>query len=82
MLLLPPDMLGRVSSVTMTVAYAMMPIGSVLGGVLATAFGVRNALWIITAVISACALLYLVSPIRHLRDMPQRAKPASIHLEV
>jgi predicted MFS family arabinose efflux permease len=74
----PPDMLGRVSSVTMTVAYAMMPIGSVLGGVLATALGVRNALWIITAVISACALLYLVSPIRRLRDMPPRPEPVTI----
>jgi len=66
----PPDMLGRVSSVTMTVAYAMMPAGALLAGLLAITLGIRPALWILTALISASGLLYLPTPIRRLRDLP------------
>ena len=71
----PPGMLGRVSSATMTVAYAAMPAGALLAGLLATTFGVRTALWILTALISASGLLYLPTPIRQLRDLP-RVAPA------
>jgi MFS family permease len=66
----PPDMLGRVSSVTMTAAYAMMPAGALLAGLLATTLGIRPALWILTALITASGLLYLPTPIRRLRDLP------------
>jgi MFS family permease len=68
----PADMLGRVSSATMTIAYAMMPVGALLAGTLATALGVRTALWILTALISASGLIFLPSPLGHLRDFPQR----------
>jgi predicted MFS family arabinose efflux permease len=66
----PPEMLGRVSSVTMTVAYAMMPAGALLAGLLAITLGIRPALWILTALISVSGLLYLPTPIRRLRDLP------------
>ena len=66
----PPDMLGRVSSVTMTVAYAAMPAGALSAGLLATTFGIRTALWVLTALISSSGLLYLPTPIRRLRDLP------------
>lgn len=66
----PPRMLGRVSSVTMTVAFAAMPAGAVLAGLLATTLGIRTALWILTALISASGLLYLPTPIRRLHDLP------------
>jgi predicted MFS family arabinose efflux permease len=69
----PPEMLGRVSSATMTVAYAMMPAGALLAGALATASGVRTAMWVITAVIGASGLVYLPSPLRRLRDLPPRS---------
>ena len=71
----PPDMLGRVSSVTMTVAYAAMPAGALLAGLLAATFGIRTALWILTALISTSGLLYLPTPIRRLRDLPLNAPP-------
>jgi MFS family permease len=74
----PPDMLGRVSSVTMTIAYAMMPAGALLAGLLATTLGVRTALWILTALISASGLLYLPTPIRRLRDLPLN-RPATVN---
>jgi predicted MFS family arabinose efflux permease len=68
----PPDILGRVTSATRAVSFAMMPVGALLAGTLATALGVRGALWILTALIAASGLLYLLTPMRHLRDLPQR----------
>jgi MFS family permease len=68
----PPGMLGRVISATWAVAFAMMPVGALLCGGLATALGVRAALWILTALIAASGLAFLLTPIRHLRDLPPR----------
>jgi cation transporter-like permease len=48
-----PDVLDRVTSATRAVGFAMMPVGGLLAGVLATALGVRAALWILTALIAA-----------------------------
>lgn len=71
----PPDILGRVISATWTAAFAMMPVGALLAGVLATALGVRTALWLLTALIAVSGLTLVLSPMRHLRDLPPR--PAS-----
>jgi predicted MFS family arabinose efflux permease len=67
-----PDILGRVISATWAAAFAMMPVGALLAGVLATALGVRAALWILTALIAASGLSFLLTPMRHLRDLPPR----------
>jgi hypothetical protein len=67
-----PDILGRVTSATMAVMFAMMPVGAVLAGVLATALGVRVALWILTALIAASGLTFPLTPMRRLRDLPRR----------
>jgi MFS family permease len=40
----PPDILGRVISATWAAGFAMMPVGALLAGVLATALGVRYSL--------------------------------------
>jgi hypothetical protein len=53
----------------------MMPVGALLAGALATVLGVRDALWILTALIACSGLLYLLTPMRHLRDLPQRSQP-------
>jgi MFS family permease len=80
-----PDILGRVTSATRAVGFAMMPVGALLAGVLATALGVRAALWILTALIAASGLTFLLTPMRHLRDLPRRPAEDSVpamHLEV
>ena len=69
----PPDILGRVTSATWTVGFAMMPVGALLAGVLATGLGVRAALWILTALIAASGLTFLLTPMRRLRDLPRHA---------
>jgi predicted MFS family arabinose efflux permease len=68
----PPDIFGRVTSGTGAVMFAMMPVGALLAGGLATALGVRVALWILTAVIAASGLTFLLTPMRHMRDLPHR----------
>jgi predicted MFS family arabinose efflux permease len=71
----PPDILGRVISATWAAGFAMMPVGALLAGALATVLGVRGALWILTVLIAASGLLYLLTPMRHVRDLPQRSQP-------
>ena len=67
-----PDIFGRVTSATGAVMFAMMPVGAVLAGALATALGIRAALWILTVLIAASGLTFLLTPMRHLRDLPPR----------
>jgi MFS family permease len=68
----PPGIFGRVTSATWAIAFAMMPVGALLAGALATALGVRDALWILTALYAASGLTFLLSPMRHQRDLPRR----------
>ncbi len=73
-----PGIFGRVISATWAVGFAMMPVGALLAGVLATALGVRAALWILTALIAASGLTFLLTPVRHLHDLPQRPHEDSV----
>jgi hypothetical protein len=76
----PPAILGRVTSATWSVMFAMMPVGALLAGALATGLGVRTALWILTALVAASGLSFLLTPIRHLRDLPPRPDQESSDL--
>jgi MFS family permease len=73
-----PDILGRAISATRAVGFAMLPVGALLAGVFATALGVRAALWILTALIAASGLTFLLTPMRHLRDLPPRPAEDSV----
>jgi cation transporter-like permease len=73
-----PDILGRVTSATRAVLFAMMPVGALLAGVLATALGVRTALWILTALIAASGLTFLLTPMRQRGDLPRRPAEDSV----
>ena len=71
----PPGILGRVTSSTWAVGFAMMPAGALLAGGLATAVGVRTTLWALTALIAAAGFTFTLTPMRHLRDLPRRPEP-------
>jgi MFS family permease len=73
-----PDILGRVTSATWAAAFAMMPVGALLAGFLATTLGVRAALWILTSVYAASGFTFLLTPMRHLRDLPRRPAEDSV----
>jgi MFS family permease len=69
----PERMLGRMNSVMRFIVWGVMPIGSLLGGALATAIGLRETMWIGAAIGSVCFLPVLLSPVRGLREMPEPA---------
>jgi len=55
--IIPDELLGRVNSVYRFLGWGMMPIGAAIGGVIASAFGLRATYWIGGAVLLAMALL-------------------------
>jgi MFS family permease len=69
----PPELRGRVAATMSFVSWGAAPIGSLLGGALATAFSLHATLWITgLATLTASAFLYL-SPFRTLHTVPANA---------
>ncbi|MCR6489740.1 MFS transporter [Amycolatopsis sp. OK19-0408] len=66
----PPELLGRVNSVTHTLILGAVPFGSLLGGALASAFGMRATLHIAAAGVLASAAIMI-----GLRDLSSRVSP-------
>ncbi|GAA0472211.1 MFS transporter [Streptomyces sp. NPDC046215] len=66
----PPGMLGRISSSIRFLMYGAVPVGSLLGGALATVLSDRGALWILYTGNALCALLLLHGPVRSRRELP------------
>jgi MFS family permease len=73
----PPELYARSNATTNVFNCGTMPIGALLAGALATAFGVRDALWIMTGMLPATTMLLVTSPLRRLRSLPAAsARPA------
>jgi MFS family permease len=67
----PPRLQGRMNSVMRFMVWGTIPIGGLLGGALATWIGLRETI-VVGAVGGGLAFLWLLlSPQRHLRDMPE-----------
>jgi len=72
--LIPPALRSRVSGAFMVVNYGVRPLGTITGGLLGSAIGLRPTLWIAT-VGALTGILWLVpSPIMSLRDVPETAE--------
>ncbi|GHG18981.1 MULTISPECIES: MFS transporter [Amycolatopsis] len=65
----PPELLGRVSAISQTLVFGVAPLGSLLGGALAGAIGMRATLHIAAAGVLASAAIMVWSPLRKLRDL-------------
>ncbi|WP_246609398.1 MFS transporter [Nonomuraea rhizosphaerae] len=67
----PAPMLGRVNATVRFVVWGMMPLGALIGGIVAQRIGVREALWVFMCarLISFAPLLF--SPLPRLRDFSQ-----------
>jgi MFS family permease len=67
----PTAIQGRMNATMRFLVWGIIPIGSILGGVLATGVGVHNAIWI--GALGSCLpfLSVLLSPVRSLRAMPE-----------
>ena len=69
--LIPPRLRARVSGAYSFVNYGVRPLGSLVGGALGTAIGLRPTLWIGTVGALLGVLWLLPSPIPRLRDLPE-----------
>lgn len=66
----PPQILTQVNAAARWIVTGAQPIGGVLGGVLATGVGARDALWIAAVGAWISGFLLFFSPLRKIRDMP------------
>ena len=69
----PDPLRARVSGAYMAVNHGVRPLGSLLGGLLGTAIGVRSTLWIATLGAMAGILWLLPSPLARMRRVPRSA---------
>jgi MFS family permease len=67
-LLCPPRLLGRMNATIRFIVWGTMPIGGLLGGVLGTWLGDRNALWVGAAGMTLAPIWVLASPLLRMRD--------------
>ena len=69
----PNAMLGRVGATITTTIYGVRPIGALLAGQIAAAFGAGAALWFSAALFMLSCVFLLMSPAARLREMPRGA---------
>ena len=69
----PLDMQGRMNATMRFIVWGTLPIGSLIGGVLASFIPVRTTIGIGAAVASFAFLWVLFSPVRSLREIPEAA---------
>jgi MFS family permease len=74
----PPRLLGRVVATTMVLNHSTIPLGALLGGLLAAQLGTRPAMWIMTAVLTPCGLILALSPLGRRRDLPTPARSSPV----
>jgi MFS family permease len=63
----PERLLGRVNASRRFAVWGVIPFGSLLGGALGTALGLRTAIWIGAVGASLSSIPLIVSPMRHVR---------------
>jgi MFS family permease len=67
----PERIQGRMNSVMRFIVWGVMPLGSLIGGALASWVGLRFAIWVGAIGMSLAVLPVLLSPVRTLREMPE-----------
>lgn len=66
----PPGLLGRVTSGSQVLAYGTAPVGALLAGVVGSALGLREVLWVLPVFGAAAVVTLLAGPLRHRRNLP------------
>jgi MFS family permease len=74
----PERMQGRMNASMRWIVWGTMPIGSLVGGAIATTYSVKSALWV-GAIGGAFAFLpVLLTPVAKIREMPSRVEEPTI----
>lgn len=68
----PPGLFGRITACSAVVNYGAIPLGGLLGGILGQTLGLRETMFVMGAVQPAALAIPVFSPLRPLRDFPQR----------
>lgn len=66
----PGHLLGRVTSAMQVVNLGTIPVGAVIAGTIASAFGIRAALWGLVTAYALSGLILMLGPLRGRRDLP------------
>ncbi|MDH2415827.1 MFS transporter [Nocardioides sp. CER19] len=66
------ELLGRVSTINQTIAFAAMPVSALTAGWLGQQIGVRAAIGVMLSVHVAAVLTMPFSPVGRIRDLPER----------
>jgi MFS family permease len=74
----PDRLLGRMNASVRFVVWGTIPVGSLVGGLLGTAIGVRGALWIGAIGLVLAPAFVVFSPLRKLRDLPTEVTPERV----
>jgi MFS family permease len=74
----PDRLLGRVIASNRTIVWGVIPVGSLLGGALGNAIGLRPTLWIGAAGGLIAFVPLVLSPIRSLMRLPDTAPPGTV----
>ncbi|HEY2888036.1 MAG TPA: MFS transporter, partial [Candidatus Limnocylindrales bacterium] len=67
----PPRMQGRMNATVRFLVWGTIPIGNVIGGIIASTFGVHETIWLAAVLGFVPAIFPLLSPVRNLRVMPE-----------
>jgi MFS family permease len=65
----PDHLLSRVNATMKFLTWGAIPVGSVLGGALTAAVGLRGTLWVAAAGVLLSSVLLLLSPLRKMREL-------------
>ena len=68
--LVPKEIQGRMNATMRTIVWGTMPVGSLLGGFFAQAYGIHQTIGVMTVLGCLAVLWVAISPLRHVRDFP------------
>jgi MFS family permease len=68
--LTPERLLGRLNASRRFIVWGTIPLGSLVGGALASVIGLHATLWVGAIGASVCFVPVALSPLRHIHDMP------------
>jgi MFS family permease len=71
---IPAHLLGRVTAATGFVVAGTVPLGAIGAGALATALGIRTAMWALAILFAVTPLPLFATPLRYMRDFPSHPR--------
>lgn len=80
--LTPERLLGRVNASRRFLVWGAIPLGSLVGGALASTIGLRATLWVGATGSCLCFLPMVLSPLRSLREMPAEQETDPFHVSL